>query len=194
MSEDILCLYSSITYCHGPFTLKQVKGFRTKLVLQTLYTSFSFFSAVLLQGFHHCTSVIPHTPIYRAFKLTNSYLQIYLVKPWLISTVFKPTLQLFKDKTLEYLKILNSKNNKKRENKILLISFFDPKTLFSRKVDTCTYLQLLFSGLIPDGEVQYTNILCQYCFEAVSTSQILYISTLIPVNSHAVSCLLNTVP
>lgn len=87
------------------------EGFRTKLVLQTLCTRFFFFSSFALR-FNHCTSVIPHTPIYRAFKRTNSYLQIYLVKPWLISTVFKPTLQLFEDKTLEYLKILNSKNNK----------------------------------------------------------------------------------
>lgn len=74
-----------------------------------------------------------YNTIYRAFKLTNSYLQIYLVKPWLISTVFNPTLQLFKDKTLEYLKILNSKKQQKRKRKNLLISFFDPKTLFSER-------------------------------------------------------------
>lgn len=108
-------------------------GFRTKLILQTLCTSCLFFSSFALR-FHHCTSIIPHTPIYRAFKRTNSYLQIYLVKPWLISTVFHPTLRLFKDKTLEYLKILNSKNNKnkiKLKKKNLLVSFFDPKTLFT---------------------------------------------------------------
>lgn len=53
---------------------------------------FLFFFSSLASRFCHCTSIIPHTPIYRAFKLTNSYLQIYLVKPWLISTVFKTNL------------------------------------------------------------------------------------------------------
>lgn len=65
------------------------EGFGTKLMLQTLCTSslyffffpFVFLPAVLLQGFCHCTSARPRTPIYRAFKRTNSYLQIYLVKP-----------------------------------------------------------------------------------------------------------------
>lgn len=89
---------------------------RVQTFTNTMYMFLFFFFSSFALRFRHCTSIIPHTPIYRAFKLTNSYLQIYLVKPWLISTVFKPTLQLFKDKTLEYLKILNSKNkNKKRK-------------------------------------------------------------------------------
>lgn len=85
-----------------------------KFTLFIFFFLLFFLPAVLLQGFCHCTSARPRTPIYRAFKRTNSYLQIYLVKPWLISTVFKPTLRLFKGKTLEYLKILHSK--KRKEN------------------------------------------------------------------------------
>lgn len=109
-----------------PLRFETSEGFRTKLVLQTLCTRFSFFFSSFALRFNHCTSIIPHTPIYRAFKLTNSYLQIYLVKPWLISTVFKPTLQLFEDKTLEYLKILNSK-----------------KTTKEPKIKTCLFLSLI---------------------------------------------------
>lgn len=81
----------------------------------TMYKVFLYFFSSFALRLNHCTSVIPHTPIYRAFERTNSYLQIYLVKPWLISTVFKPTLQLFEDKTLEYLKILNSKRKEKEK-------------------------------------------------------------------------------
>lgn len=79
--EDILCLYSSITYCHGAFTLKQVEGSEPnsfyKHYVQLVFLFLFVFSSFALR-FRHCTSVIPHTPIYRAFKLTNSYLQIYI--------------------------------------------------------------------------------------------------------------------
>lgn len=79
----------SITYCHIALTLKQVKGLEPnscyKRYVQVhfifFFFPFVFLPAVLLQGFCHCTSARPRTPIYRAFKRTNSYLQIYLVKP-----------------------------------------------------------------------------------------------------------------
>lgn len=163
MIEDILCFIQFYYLLPLQLHFETSEGFRTKLT-NTMYNFFPLFFSSFALRFHHCTSVIPRTPIYRAFKLTNSYLQIYLVKPWLISTVFKPTLQLFKDKTLEYLKILNSKknNNKKKieEIKNLLVSFFDPKTLFTKKGNTCRYFQLLFNGLIP---VFYLSTL-KYCF------------------------------
>lgn len=105
--------YRSITYCHGRSTLKQVKGSETGFT-NTMYNFSLFFSFKVFN--RHCTSVIPRTPIYRAF--TNSYVQIYLVKPWLISTVFKPT----------YLKIKHFSKYLIALKRNLKPAFFDPKT------------------------------------------------------------------
>lgn len=57
-------------------------GFRTKLSFTNTMYTFSFFQQFCFKvSSLYKRHTVPHTPIYRAFKLTNSYLQIYLVKP-----------------------------------------------------------------------------------------------------------------
>lgn len=66
-------------------------------------------------GFATVQASLTHTPVYRALKHTNSYVQIYLVKPWSISTAFlKPTLRLIKRKHLNIWKYLIAQKLKKR--------------------------------------------------------------------------------
>lgn len=70
----------------SPSTLKQVGGSEPNSFYKR-YVHVSLFLLCFLQFCFKVSSLykrhtVPQTPIYRAFKHPNSYLQIYLVKPW----------------------------------------------------------------------------------------------------------------
>lgn len=135
-----------VTYCHIPFTLKQVN--ESEAVFHSTNTMYMWISSVL--GLLLLLTVQARCHIHTIYIPLDLLILIYkyLVKPWLKSTVFKPTLQLFKHKTLEYSKILNSKN---------CLFFLWSKTLLPKGKNCFKYFFHIISLQISFLNVQYFN-------------------------------------
>lgn len=120
--EDFLSVHTSVDLLPPCLHFQTSDGFKkekkemlcTSFFFVCFWAFFFFFpSSVIL--FVTVQASLTHTPVYRALKRTNSYVQIYLVKPWSISTAFlKPTLRLIKRKHLNIWKYLIAQKIEKR--------------------------------------------------------------------------------
>lgn len=99
--EDFLSCHTSVNLLPPCLHFQTSDGFRNKtkqnkkcyvqVSFSSVFDFFFFLSSVLL--FVTVQASLTHTPVYRALKHTNSYLQIYLVKTLInINSIFKTNL------------------------------------------------------------------------------------------------------